>query len=104
MNSRFDPRVKSVLLFQENTLEFKKPVDEYFGGNAITLLSPRRRDVVRLIGKGYSNQGIAQELKLSIKRVENYINDAIGILDLVDRQKYSVRVMLALASQTSNVV
>ena|SRR6056297_916285 len=39
---------------------------------ANALLSPREKDVLRALGKGETNQGIAQELGLSVRTVETH--------------------------------
>ncbi len=39
----------------------------------IASLTPRQRDILRLIAEGYSNAGIAAELVISAKSVENYV-------------------------------
>lgn len=40
------------------------------GRNGLELLTQREREVLQLIGEGHSNQGIADELSVSIKTVE----------------------------------
>lgn len=103
-DSGFDPRVQSFLLYQNNTPDFKNPVDGYFGENKIVPLTPRQREVVSLIGKGYSNLAIATELNLSIGSVMGCINRILNHKIPVDHQVYSRRVVLALVSQTLSVV
>lgn len=43
-------------------------------------LTPRQREVLSLIARGFSNAGIATELNLARKTVENYINEIYGSL------------------------
>ena len=50
--------------------------------SAVDALSERQRQVLALMAKGYSNAGIAQELVLTEKTVENYVGgifQALGI-------------------------
>ncbi len=50
--------------------------------SAVDALSERQRQVLALMAKGYSNGGIAQELVLTEKTVENYVGgifQALGI-------------------------
>lgn len=41
-------------------------------GRALHLLSPREREVFGLVAQGYTNQQVAEQLKLSVKSVETY--------------------------------
>jgi DNA-binding NarL/FixJ family response regulator len=43
-------------------------------GSALALLTPRRRQVLELIAQGYNNAAIAEELVITEKSVETYIN------------------------------
>ncbi len=48
----------------------------------VASLTPRQRDILRLLAQGYSNAGIARELVIAPKSVENYIShvyQALGI-------------------------
>ena len=92
-----DARVKSVLLFQRNTPYFKNSVEEYC---RIFPLSPKQKDLVDLIGDGYSNSAIARQVNISSKTVKNYIHIVLDEKILFDRQTYSARVVIVLASQT----
>lgn len=60
-------------------------------------LTPRQREVLEHIAKGYSNTGIAQRLGLSRKTVENYINELYGQLGIDPRDgSQQARVKAAL--------
>lgn len=99
-----DARVQCVLLYQINTQDFNNPVENYFDSCKSAPFSPRQKDVVRLIGKGYSNIAIARELNLSIKTVENQINIVLRDRIPVDHQTYNPRVVIALVAQTRHVI
>lgn len=45
-------------------------------------LTPRQQEVLSLIARGFSNAGIAAELNLARKTVENYINEIYGSLGI----------------------
>lgn len=42
-------------------------------GSASSILTARQKDILRLLREGYDNQGIAQQMSLSIKTVENHL-------------------------------
>lgn len=48
-------------------------------------LSPRERDVLRLIASGYSNREIAQALYISERTVKNHVTSILSRLNLRDR-------------------
>jgi DNA-binding NarL/FixJ family response regulator len=53
-----------------------------FPANGIEMLTPRERDVVRLVADGFANREVAQQLGLSTHTVKNYlfsIFDKIGV-------------------------
>lgn len=53
-----------------------------FQANGIELLTPRERDVVRLVTDGFANREVAQQLGLSTHTVKNYlfsVFDKIGV-------------------------
>jgi DNA-binding NarL/FixJ family response regulator len=53
--------------------------------SAVDALSERQRQVLALMAKGYSNGGIAQELVLTEKTVENYVGGIFQALS-IDRE------------------
>lgn len=67
------------------------------GHSPLSRLTPRQREVLELIAKGYSNAGIAEQLGISRKTVENYINELYGQLGIDPRDgSHQARVKAAL--------
>ena len=65
------------------------PVDEQFD-----VLTPRERQVLKLIAEAYTSKEIAQELVISVKTVERYrqnILDKLGMSDRVELSRYAIR-------------
>ncbi len=60
-------------------------------------LTPRERDVLRLMGEGRSNAGIADELVLSAGSIEKYINAIFTKLGLLPAAEDHRRVLAVLA-------
>lgn len=52
-------------------------------GTRLSRLTPRQMQVMSLIAQGYNNEGIAEELGITKKSVENMINQVYDRLDLV---------------------
>lgn len=50
-------------------------------------LTPREREVMRLIARGYSYKEVAKELVLSIKTVESHVSAVLRKLQLSDRHE-----------------
>jgi len=48
-------------------------------------LSPRQRDILELLSKGFDNRAIAHELGLSIKTIENHLTRLYRLLDVQSR-------------------
>ncbi|BAB04919.1 response regulator transcription factor [Halalkalibacterium halodurans] len=53
-------------------------------------LTPRELEVLRLIGEGKSNQGIADELYIGIKTVKTHVSNILHKLQLEDRTQIAV--------------
>jgi two-component system response regulator NreC len=68
--------------------------DERAQKNGYKLLSPREKEVLRLVALGYTNQQIADELFLSVKTIETYRARLMEKLNLKNRSalvRYALR-------------
>jgi DNA-binding NarL/FixJ family response regulator len=65
--------------------------------SAVDALSERQRQVLALMAKGYSNGGIAQELVLTEKTVENYVGGIFQALGIDRGEAVHQRVKAVLA-------
>ena len=61
-------------------------------------LSPREREVLRLIARGHSNRQIARELGIGVQTVKTHVSSILTKLDLKDRVQAAI---FALRHQTS---
>jgi DNA-binding NarL/FixJ family response regulator len=59
-------------------------------------LTPREREVLELMATGSSNQGIAEELVISVRGVEKYVSTIFGKLGLPSTGSESRRVLAVL--------
>jgi DNA-binding NarL/FixJ family response regulator len=57
--------------------------------NELDQLTPREREVLRLVARGYSDKGIATELGISIKTVESHVSAVLRKLQLSNRHQLS---------------
>ena len=55
-----------------------------------TSLSPRERDVLRLLARGMSNVDIASHLFLSEGTIKNYVSSIFSKLNVTDRTQAAV--------------
>jgi len=67
-------------------------LDAFTGGAAdsddeLDRLTPREREVMRLIARGYTYREVAKELVLSIKTVETHVSAVLRKLQLSDRHE-----------------
>ncbi|HEX4574794.1 MAG TPA: response regulator transcription factor [Gemmatimonadales bacterium] len=72
----------------EGALAIRRPLEK---------LSPRQREVLRLLAEGYRTREIARRLRLSVKTIETHRAEAmrrLGIRDLAGLVRYAVRVGL----------
>jgi two-component system response regulator NreC len=53
--------------------------------DALDILTPREREVLQLIVRGYNNRQIAEQLHISIKTVETHRGNMMSKLDVHDR-------------------
>ena len=54
-------------------------------------LTEREREILELIAKGHNNAGIAAQLALSVKTVQNYVSSIFNKLQVADRAEAIVR-------------
>jgi DNA-binding NarL/FixJ family response regulator len=82
--SALDPIIVSTLLARQRT------------DDPISQLTPREREVLELMATGSSNQGIADELVISLRAVEKYVSSIFGKLGLPSTGSESRRVLAVL--------
>jgi len=63
----------------------EKLVNPTKNGGDLPVLTPRQRDILRLLHKGWHNQKIALELGLSSKTIENHLTRIYRTLDVQSR-------------------
>jgi DNA-binding NarL/FixJ family response regulator len=56
-------------------------------------LSPREREILRLLAQGYGNKAISAELHLAEVTIKKYVQSVIGKLGVADRTQAAVRGM-----------
>jgi DNA-binding NarL/FixJ family response regulator len=82
--SALDPIIVSTLLSRE------RPNDP------LAELTPREREVLELMARGSSNQGIADELVITVRAVEKYVSSIFTKLGLPSTGSESRRVLAVL--------
>lgn len=82
--SALDPIIVSTLLARQRT------------DDPISQLTPREREVLELMATGSSNQGIANELVITVRAVEKYVSSIFGKLGLPSTGSESRRVLAVL--------
>lgn len=63
-------------------------------GSVLDVLSPREREIFDLVARGFSSQGIASQLFISVKTVETHrahINRKLGFHSTVDLVRFAAR-------------
>ncbi|MGA9349830.1 MAG: response regulator transcription factor [Anaerolineae bacterium] len=75
------PEIAKKLMREVSSAREEPPVER---------LTPREREVLTLIVKGYSNQEIARELGISEKTVKTHISTILSKLHLADRTQAAV--------------
>jgi DNA-binding NarL/FixJ family response regulator len=83
--SAIDPTIVSTLLSRRRS------------DDPIETLTPREREVLVLMAEGSSNQGIADELVITVRAVEKYVSSIFGKLGLPSTRTESRRVLAVLA-------
>jgi len=66
------------------------------GRSELGELTPREREVLELMAEGCSNQGIADELVITLRAVEKYVSSIFGKLGLPSSGSESRRVLAVL--------
>jgi len=82
--SAIDPKIISALLQRRRS------------DNPLTHLTPRERDVLKLMATGTSNQGIADRLVISTRAVEKYVSSIFDKLGIPSTRNESRRVIAVL--------
>jgi DNA-binding NarL/FixJ family response regulator len=82
--SALDPTIVSTLLSRRRS------------DDPITQLTPREREVLELMATGSSNQGIADELIITLRAVEKYVSTIFTKLELPSTKSESRRVLAVL--------
>ena len=82
--SALDPTIVSTLLSRRRS------------DDPITRLTPREREVLELMATGSSNQGIADELIITLRAVEKYVSTIFTKLGLPSTKSESRRVLAVL--------
>jgi DNA-binding NarL/FixJ family response regulator len=83
--SALDPIIVSTLLSRQRS------------DDPLRRLTPREREVLVLMAEGGSNQGIADELVITLRAVEKYVSSIFGKLGLPSTGSESRRVLAVLA-------
>jgi DNA-binding NarL/FixJ family response regulator len=82
--SAIDPMIVSTLLSKRRS------------DDPLVQLTPREREVLELMAEGRSNQGIADELVITLRAVEKYVSSIFGKLGLPSSGSESRRVLAVL--------
>ncbi|MCX7523286.1 response regulator transcription factor [Microbacterium sp. STN6] len=70
-------------------------------GSALASLSARQYEVLTLVARGLSNQGVAEQLGLSARSVENHLGAIYAALDLPPAHNSRVAAVLRLIEDTA---
>jgi DNA-binding NarL/FixJ family response regulator len=71
-------------------------VSRHRSDDPLAELTPREREVLELMASGRSNQGIADELVITLRAVEKYVSSIFGKLGLPSTGSESRRVLAVL--------
>ena len=78
----FSPRLAGFVL---DAFAGAEPVDD--GEDVLDALSPREREVMRLIARGYTYREVARDLVLSVRTVETHVSSVLRKLQLSNRHE-----------------
>ncbi|MDQ3600023.1 MAG: response regulator transcription factor, partial [Actinomycetota bacterium] len=81
----FSPRLAGFVLDAFSQRPGTAPV----GDPELDLLTPRERDVLRLLARGYAYKEIAAELFISVKTVETHVSSVLRKTQLSNRYELS---------------
>ena len=81
----FSPRLAGFVLDAFSTGTVADEADE--ADDALDSLSPREREVMRLIARGYTYREVAKDLVLSVKTVETHVSAVLRKLQLSNRHE-----------------
>jgi DNA-binding NarL/FixJ family response regulator len=70
-------------------------------GSRLAALSGRQYQVLQLVARGLSNQGVARELGISPRSVENHLGTVYSVLDLPDDMNPRVASVLRLIEEST---
>ena len=82
--SAIDPIIVSTLLSKRRS------------DDPLAVLTPREREVLKLMAEGRSNQGIADKMVITLRAVEKYVSSIFGKLGLPSSGSESRRVLAVL--------
>jgi DNA-binding NarL/FixJ family response regulator len=81
----FSPRLAGFVLDAFSERPNSRPI----GDPELDLLTPRERDVLRLLARGYAYKEIAAELFISVKTVETHVSSVLRKTQLSNRYELS---------------
>lgn len=68
-----------------------------------TVLTPRERDIVRLIFLGFPNAKIAEKLDLSVNTIKNHRKRLYSKLDITTERELLLKFMRGILGETDQV-
>jgi len=85
----FSPRLAGFVLDAFTALPQSDPTLVISFDPELDQLTPREREVLRLIARGYAYKEIATELEISVKTVESHVSAVLRKLQLSNRHQLS---------------
>lgn len=83
----FSPRLAGFVLDTFTTAPFAEPVDGEQFNDELNRLSPREREVMQHLARGYAYKEIASELHISARTVESHASSVLRKLQLSNRHE-----------------